>query len=402
MGSRAGLLVLAAAAALALTTLAGCGPGGAGGLQGDTLTVYFALPLRGESGPAGRAIRDGAKLALADADGRAGELRLKPVFLDDTRGARWSPVAAGDDARRAAQDTTAIAYVGDLESGATRTSLPITNEARMLQVSPGSTAIDLARNGPGAGDEVPELVQPTGERTFGRVIPDDETQAEAAGVWARKLGSRRAAVVTDGSEFGAIVAGEFAEQAEGEGVAIEADERRRLPGAAVRDVARARPDLVYYGGTADDALPLLARVADAAPGATIMGTDALLEPDFLRAAGRLGSRLRITSSAEDPRQLPAEGQRFRRAYRGRFGHAANPYAAYGYEAMAVTIDAVDRAGDQAEDRGAVIDAFFDTRDRRSVLGTYSIDEVGNTTLKAIAGYRVSAGRPVFDTALHAP
>jgi branched-chain amino acid transport system substrate-binding protein len=50
----------------------------------------------------------------------------------------------------------------------------------------------------------------------------------------------------------------------------------------------------------------------------------------------------------------------------------------------------------------VIDAFLDTVDRRSVLGTYSIDEVGNTTLDRIAGYRVRRGRPVFDAALRAP
>ena len=50
----------------------------------------------------------------------------------------------------------------------------------------------------------------------------------------------------------------------------------------------------------------------------------------------------------------------------------------------------------------MIDAFFDTVDRRSVLGTYSIDEVGNSTLDRVAGYRVQGGRPVFDAALRAP
>lgn len=185
-------------------------------------------------------------------------------------------------------------------------------------------------------------------------------------------------------------------------MSIEADERQRATGPAVRDLSRGRPDLVYYGGTANGALPLLDRVAAAAPGAAIMATDALLEPAFLRDAEALAPRLRITSSAEDPRQLPASGQRFLRAYRDRFGHAADPYAAYGYEAMAVVLDSIRRAGDRGEDRSAVIDAFFDTRDRHSVLGTYSIDEVGNTTLKAIAGYRVRAARPVFKTALRAP
>jgi branched-chain amino acid transport system substrate-binding protein len=70
--------------------------------------------------------------------------------------------------------------------------------------------------------------------------------------------------------------------------------------------------------------------------------------------------------------------------------------------MAVTLDSIDRAGGQGIDRQAVIDAFFGTEDRDSVLGTYSIDELGNTTLDRLAGYRVENGTATFDTPLQAP
>ena len=70
--------------------------------------------------------------------------------------------------------------------------------------------------------------------------------------------------------------------------------------------------------------------------------------------------------------------------------------------MAVVLDSIRRAGDQGDSRDGVVDAFFDTRDRASVLGTYSIDEVGDTTLGRLAGYRLVGGRPRFDTALRVP
>jgi branched-chain amino acid transport system substrate-binding protein len=70
--------------------------------------------------------------------------------------------------------------------------------------------------------------------------------------------------------------------------------------------------------------------------------------------------------------------------------------------MAVILDSIRRAGDSGDDREAVVDAFFDTRDRDSVLGTYSIDEVGDTTLDRLAAYSVIAGRPVFGRALQVP
>ena len=122
-----------------------------------------------------------AKLALADAQGRAGELAVRAVYLDDTSGrggrARWSPAVAAANARDAAEDSSAIAYLGEFHSGATRASLPITNEARMLQVSPASAAVDLVQPFLGGRDQIPEEFQATGERTFGRVIPGDEVQA---------------------------------------------------------------------------------------------------------------------------------------------------------------------------------------------------------------------------------
>ncbi len=68
----------------------------------------------------------------------------------------------------------------------------------------------------------------------------------------------------------------------------------------------------------------------------------------------------------------------------------------------MVLDSIRRAGDSGDDRDAVVDAFFDTQDRRSILGTYSIDDVGDTTLNRLAGYGVIAGRPVFDTSLRAP
>jgi branched-chain amino acid transport system substrate-binding protein len=68
--------------------------------------------------------------------------------------------------------------------------------------------------------------------------------------------------------------------------------------------------------------------------------------------------------------------------------------------MAVVLDSIGRA--DPVDRGAVVDAFLETTDRRSVLGRYSIDEVGDTTLDRLSGYRVRDGRPVLDAALRVP
>ena len=70
--------------------------------------------------------------------------------------------------------------------------------------------------------------------------------------------------------------------------------------------------------------------------------------------------------------------------------------------MALALDALKRAGnalsgDIKAARQAVIDAIFSTKDRESVIGTYSIDENGDTTLTDYGLYVIEDGLPVFDS-----
>jgi branched-chain amino acid transport system substrate-binding protein len=113
-----------------------------------------------------------------------------------------------------------------------------------------------------------------------------------------------------------------------------------------------------------------------------LGPGAVAEP-----AGALA-----TSAALDPTQLPPAGRDFARRFRAEYGRPPGRYGAYGYEAMAVICDSIDRASDPL-DRAAVVDAFFATADRNSILGTYSIDDLGQTTLNRMTGYRLGGGRP---------
>jgi branched-chain amino acid transport system substrate-binding protein len=375
------LAAIAGAAALALVA-GGCGGSSGGGKAGgETLTVYVSAPLHGDREAAGRAIVDGARLALADAGGRVGDLKVRAVYLDDTRDGRWSLARTAANARSAAEDVTAIGYIGDLDSGATRASLPITNQAEMAQISPVSTAVDLTRLPP-VGDTSPARLQPSGRQTFARVVPDDDVEARAAAVWAKRMGTKRVGSVTDGSAFGQTLARAFDQETARIGLGTG-------EGGGV--------DLVYYGGGPDR----FSKATRGLPPRPIIGSDALIDPAFLRSATAFADRLYVTSPFLDPSLLPAAGQRFVRAYRRQFG-TVNPAAAYGYESMALLLDAIHRAGPSGDDRNAVIDEVLSTHDRHSVLGTYSIDGNGDTTLDTVSGYRISDGLPVFPVKLEAP
>jgi branched-chain amino acid transport system substrate-binding protein len=346
------------ASALAIAALfAGCA--GDEAVEGEgPVTVYVSLPLRGPSGDDGRDAADGAELALGEAGGEAAGRDVRVVVLDDTEGtgakARWTPEQAAANARQATEDSTSIAYVGDFESGATRSSLPITNEARLLQVSPASSAVDLVAPFPGS-DDVPE-VQASGERTFGRVVPSDYAQGRAGAVWAADLGWEPVGIESDESRFGGSLADGFRAEAEAFGI----------------DLSAANGSPVYLAGEPP------------VPGGDAMGSDVFL--------GSRSSPDLVTSAALDPSRLPPAGQEFVDRFRAEYGREPGRYAAYGYEALAVVLNAIERAGSGDTDREAVIDAFLDTSDRESVLGSYSIDAVGDTTLDRLMGYRAKGDR----------
>jgi branched-chain amino acid transport system substrate-binding protein len=87
-------------------------------------------------------------------------------------------------------------------------------------------------------------------------------------------------------------------------------------------------------------------------------------------------------------------------YSARYGEQfPDPYAVQGYEAMRLVLDAVAAVGPR---RRAVIRWLHDVRNRQSVLGTYSFDRFGDTTLRDYGLYRIRAGELQWAGAVRAP
>ena len=87
-------------------------------------------------------------------------------------------------------------------------------------------------------------------------------------------------------------------------------------------------------------------------------------------------------------------------YRKRYGDRyPDPWALSGYEAMQLVLDAIVAAG---ASRDGVIASLFSVRDRQSVLGTYSIDPFGDTTLRTFGIYRISNRTLRWSNAVTAP
>jgi branched-chain amino acid transport system substrate-binding protein len=400
-------LVVAAAVAAVVT---GCGgdQSNGGKVKGDTLTVFSSLPLQGREAGRAQSIVNGEKLALEQAGGKAGSFKVNFSLLDDAAADSgqpgWNPDQVAENARKAVEDLRTIAYVGDLDSGASAVSIPITNEAGFAQVSPGSTSVGLTKLVPGAEKGEPDKFYPSGERNFVRVVPADDVEASAAAAWAQKLGARTTFVLGDRSTEGDGLAELFRVAADKRGLRLVGEDRvdpRVTDYRKLGDkIAQADPDVVFFGGGVEsNAVALWQELQKSVPRARLIGTHNLLSPEFYRRLGDAERRTYLTSVAQDPRQLPARGQRFVRDYKRVYRSQPDPFAAYGYTSTSLLLDAIRRAGGAGGDRAKVIRELFDTDDYESVVGRFSIDDNGDTNLRQLSGYRVRDRRLADPTRL---
>lgn len=402
---RARWLCFGVAALAFLPALTGCGGVGsspAAQVVGKQLTVYSSLPLQGPSAAISQQIVGGEKLALSDAGGHVGRFVVSYVSLDDSNptSGEWDPGVTAANAKAAAQDPTTIAYLGDFNSGATAISLPLTNAAGILQVSPASPYVGLTSS-LDAGQGEPERFYLAGKRTFGRVAAGDPVQAAAQVALMRGQGVRRLYVVADQDPFDAPLAQIVAADAEHAGIKLMGEDTIMIaPGAnftgEVAKVAESGAQAVFLSATATTQAAQLARqLHSSSPHLSLLASSTMLNRVF---ASNLGAAEGVTSIGSPVlathlyRQL---AQRVLARYSRRFKAAAESYVLYGYEAMSVVLAAIRAGGGSGDDRQTVIDKFLATHDRDSVLGVYSMRPNGETTLSSYAIDRVVSGTPVF-------
>ena len=396
------------AAAIGVMACGHKGSGGSGGNTRTALTIYASQPLQGHELVQSQSLVNAERLALAEARGRVGRFTVKYVALDDATAAVKGPDPGqtAANARAAAQDPSTIAYLGEADAGASAVSIPLLNEAGILQVSPTDTPAGFTRR-QGADKGEPDKYLPSGKRTFARVVPPDNVQAAAQASYQLQQGCTKTFVVTDGGVSGSGLAAQFALAAKTDGPAIVKrvvfPPQSKDTGGLARQIASARADCVLFAVTMTSSpVALFAAVHHVNPTAKLFGPWALAQSSF---TGRLATSVQrvtyLTSPALDPRLYPPAGRQFFSTYRNKFGKDAEPAAIFGYEAMKVVLLAIQNAGDRGNDHQAVIDALFHIKDYDSPLGKYSIDANGDTTLSDYGAYRVECGTLVFDKLIKA-
>jgi branched-chain amino acid transport system substrate-binding protein len=392
---------------LCLLALGGClGEDGGGSeaqtVQGDSATIYMSMPAHGVSAPAARAAEAGARLALEDAQGRAGGLQLDLETLPSTEAAEpgeeqrpWSAERVNANAELAVKDPRAIAYLGELAYGASAVSAPVTNDARLLQVSPLDGLTSMTRTPPGRPRSAPERLQPSGERNFARLVPSDLLQVETLLELVRSRGAERLAVIFDQDVYGRELAAQVIARARRDGPEpLRSEEYRgqvdEIPDI-VRRTAEVRPDAIVYAGVAGPGMGrVLAQIEAQLPAVPVYGAAGLLARDPAAPIPAAPLSVEALDPVVPADALPTAGRDvLRRIEQAGGAEMARAEAAYGYEAMRLVLDAVEAGG---RDRDAVAGAALDLRERSGAIGRYSMRGTGDVDGGSFALHALSEGR----------
>ncbi|MDP2709858.1 MAG: branched-chain amino acid ABC transporter substrate-binding protein [Solirubrobacteraceae bacterium] len=378
-----------------------------GATAGGELTIYSSLPLQGGLRTQSAAMVNGIRLALKEADNKAGNFTIKYESLDDStaQAGNWTPEAVSANARRAAQDDSTAVFIGEFNSGASAVSIPILSDAKVPQLSPANTAVGLTSDEPGAEPGEPAKYYPSGFRNFVRIVPKDTIQGAALATVMKEDGCTKVVLANDKEVYGAGLARNVVAAAEAQDLEVLFNEGIDPRAANYRALAsRARGQdadcFVFAGTTPNNAVQIFKDFGAALPEAKLYGPDGVSDSAFADEGeggipAAIASRTKITVATLAPASYPPEGREFFRQYAEEYEERQpDPYAIYGYEAMRLALDAIERS--ETGEREDIVKALFDTEDRTSVLGTYSIDDNGDTTLTDYGVYTIDGGELKFD------
>lgn len=373
-----------------------------------TLRIYVSAPM--EAGRGGEDTVAAVRIAVGDAGGAVDAAAVDVVGMNDAADdGSFDPALVRKNARRAVADEETIAYIGEFDSGATEIAMPILNEAGILHISSGSTALKLTEPSPAEG----ERLRPTGVTTFGRVVPNDTIQAGALVEFMDQESVSKVYVVDDGGTYGTGLHRLFDDAANHSGIEVIGGETltpQTSFGTLAEKISKADPTAVLYAG-ADLGLAydLFVAVDRTNSHIKLFGGDGLALSGFLQSLGPIELDTYVTAPQLPTGNYARSGEDFLQGFHDEFGRDAEPMAVFGYEAGAVVMDSIRRGvrGNIATEpisllRTGTREAFFDTTERASPLGSYSIDPDGDTTLTFYGAYRVEDGKLVLGRAIDVP
>ena len=341
----------------------------------------------------------------------AGEYAVAYQSCDDAtaQAGAWDSAKCSSNAAAYAENDAMVGMIGTFNSGCVKLIIPVLNRAPdgpLGIVSPSNTYVGLTHSGPGTVSGEPDIYYPTGKRNFIRVVAADDYQGAADAMFIKKLGVKRIYFLNDKDNYGFGVATNTRNALTTLGGVEVAgfaawDTRASSYEALAGRIRDAGADGVFLGGVIDHNGGKLIKDLR-----TVLGPEMpIFTPDgftpvsaVVSGAGAAAEGVYLSIAGLPLAQLGEAGKAFVERFGAEVGGQPQVYAAYAAQAANVLLDAI-AASDGT--RASVNENLLKTNVTDGILGTFAIDENGDTNANPVTMYQIRGGEQTTGRGDHA-
>jgi len=355
------------------------------------------LPLQGSGRTQTIEMTNAIRFVLKQANFKAGKYTVGYQSCDDStaQAGKWESSKCSANANAYAQNKSVIGVIGTFNSGCAEIEIPILNRAPdgpLGMVSPANTYVGLTHSGPGTAAGEPDKYYPNGERNYIRMVAADDFQGAADAQFMKDQGAKSVFILNDKEAYGLGVATDTKNSATKLGLKVAGftawDPKASSYEAVATKIKQSGADWIYLGGLiCENGAKLVSDLKAGVPNAKLMAPDGF--SDFT-ANGPAAAGMFITVAGVPPEKLTGKGADFIKAFGDQIGKKPNPYSAYAAQSMQVVLDAIEKSDGT---RSSVTDNLLKTDVTDGILGTFSINENGDTTRNPVTVYQqVGSGK----------
>ncbi len=285
MLSRRSLLI-----SLSTTALVGvlAGRSGPSFAADKTVKIGISLPFTGADAHDAELIKDGAMLAIdeANAAGGVAGYKIEVLQLDDgtATAGQYDPAQAATNARKMVSDDSVVAAIGPQMSGSGKAMSPILSQGDLATITPSSTNPDIT------DPKFAAQYRPGGKAIYFRTVTTDAFQGpNMANYFADTLKVKSVYVLDDSGAYGVGLADAFEAQAKKRGIKVLGRDQLNPKEAdyttTLTKIKALNPDSLYYGGVAQAGVKVVKQSYDIVPDIIKSGGDGVYGAEILKGAG---------------------------------------------------------------------------------------------------------------------
>ncbi|MEO7937780.1 MAG: branched-chain amino acid ABC transporter substrate-binding protein [Burkholderiaceae bacterium] len=234
-----------------------------------------------------------------------------------------------------------------------------------------------------------------GYKSVFRVIAGDNLIGSSMAQYAFKtMKAKTAGVIDDRTAFGQGLADEFIKEAKVLGLTIVGQEYTTDKSidfsAILTNMKSKNPDVIFYGGYAGQAGPMVKQMKGLGVKAKLLGGDAICVAETGKLAGDAVNDTVFCAQGGAILTKVAAGPAFKAAYKKRFNQDPDAYAASFYDQTMFEATLMQKLGTVDP---AKISAEMHKASYKGVVTTYAYDENGNLQKAPITVYGFKAGMP---------